>query len=297
MKKRFIIGIISLCFIFSFSGCGFFSEKVPPGYVGMIMKPGGLTGEVLLPGSHSCFGRDRMVLIPTNEMTTTEKLSVLCADDLNFKFDLKLRTRLKKSASKEMLDVLNRQGANIKWDGDRGVLPINKLYQTYVSPAARPIARGTVSKYQTTQIRDAREAITKSIQQQLMQALKGTPMEVTLVATSNFDYPDVITKAVEAKREKEVFIQQEKAQQAIELLKADNRLRIAEKMKAVRAAEAEADAVTIQILGKSLTPSYLELKKIERDLALYNRVQQGDKVIVTNGNLVSPLVGTMSVNK
>jgi regulator of protease activity HflC (stomatin/prohibitin superfamily) len=293
VNKKLSKGLILLLLICLplFSGCAACTEKVPPGYAGMVMKPGGLTGEVLSPGSYSCWGRDRLILIETKEMTMTEKLSVLCADDLNFKFELKVRARLRKSASKNILDVLNRQGANIIWKGDVGILKADLLYGVYVKPAARPIARGIVSKYDTTQIRGAREAITKSIQDQLLKAVKGTPLEITLIATSNFDYPDVITRAVEKKREREISIEEEKAKQAVELLKADNRLKIAQKMKAVRAAEAEADAVAIQILGKSLTDKYLALKRIERDMILYRKVQQGDKVIITNGNLVAPIVG------
>lgn len=290
--KKILLGIIFIGLIFVLiAGC---SERVPPGYVGMVMKPQGLTGQALAPGNHSCYGRDKMVLIPTNEVTKTEKLSVLCADDLNFKFDLKLRARLKKSAGKDILNVLNRQGANIKWAGDRGILAFGSLYATYLAPAARPIARTIVSKYETVQIRGAREEITKSIQGKLLEAIKGTPIEITLVATSNFDYPKVITDAVEKKRKKEVQIQEEKAQQAILLLQADNRLKIAQKMKAVKAAEAEANSVAIKILGKAITNEYLELKRIERDVLLYKRVQPGDKVIITNGGSMGTLIG---VNK
>ena len=60
-------------------------------------------------------------------------------------------------------------------------------------------------------------------------------------------------------------------------------------------AEAEADAVAIKILGNALTPEYLKLKEIERDMRLYDKVSQGDKVIVTNGNPVSPVVFPKSI--
>ena len=112
-----------------------------------------------------------------------------------------------------------------------------------------------------------------------------------MVATSNFDYPDVITDAVEKKRRKEIEIQEEKARQAMELLKADNRLKIAQKMKIVRVAEAEAEAAYVRILGEALTPRYLEMKSIEARRLLYEKVGGGDKVIVTNGNAVLPIVG------
>lgn len=42
--------------------CGAFQERVPPGYVGMIMTPQGVKKEIFKPGNHDCWGRDRMVL-------------------------------------------------------------------------------------------------------------------------------------------------------------------------------------------------------------------------------------------
>lgn len=279
-----------------FFGC---TERVPPGYVGMVMEPGGLTGEVLEPGNHTCFNRDRMVLIETKEETKTEQLSVLCKDDLNFKFDLKVRPRLKTRDSKGIISLLNLQGANIRWDGVSGTLKFNILYNNYVQPVARSIARGIVSKYDTTQIRENREAITNAIQTQLTEAVQGTPMEIVMVTTSNFDYPDVITHAVEKKRQKEIEIDEEKAKQAMELLRADNRLKIAQKLKIVRVAEAEAEAVYVKILGQALTERYLQMKNIEAKRTLYEKAGVGDKVIVSNGNPVIPMVNSIgaAINK
>ena len=295
MRKWLLFICMSLLSLSMFTGCGILSEKVEPGYVGMVAKPSGLTGKVLKPGSYLCFGRDKMILIETKEETKTEKLEVLCADDLNFKFNLNARGRLAQSDPATILALLNRQGANIIWTGDRGVLQLISLYRTYIKPVTGPIARGVVSKYQTTQIRGAREAIIKEIKKQVVIALKGTPVEVTLIAASNFDYPDVITDAMEKKRKREISIQEEKAKQAVELLKADNRLKIAQKMKMVKTAEAQADAAAILIMGKSLTPEYLAWKGIERDMVLYKNVAQGDKVIITNGNTVAPIINSQSV--
>lgn len=284
MKK-----LMLLILVISMMGC---TRPVPPGYVGMVMTPSGLTGTPLQPGRHKCIGRDKMVLIETVEPTLTESLSVLCADDLNFKFDLKVRSRLKDTDGNAMKQVLNRQGAKIDWSSGSGVLTQKILYENYVSPAARSIARGVVSKYETTQIRENREAIQKEITAKLTEAMKGTPMEVVMVATSNFDYPDVITKAVEKKRQKEIEIQEEKAKQAMELLRAENRLKIAQKMKIVRASEAEAEAAYIRIMGNALTARFIELKAVEAQVTLYEKAGAGDKVIVAPPGLgVMPVVG------
>ena len=268
------------------------TETVPPGYVGMVMQPGGLTGEVLQPGRHACWGRDEMILIETKESSSKEVMNILCKDDLNFKFDLVLRTKLAETNGKAIKQLLNQQGANLTSEAfSNDVLKLDSVYAVYVQPAARSIARGIVSKYTTTQIRENREIIQKEINKQIQVSLKGTPMELVAAYPSNFDYPDVITKAVEKKRQKEIEIEEEKAKQAMKLLQAENRKVMAEKEKQVRAAEAEAEAAYIAIVGKSITPEYLKRMKLQNEAALYGNVGAGDKVIVTGSGPVMPMIG------
>lgn len=249
MKRMRSLGVVAILFwvLIVLSGC---TESVSPGYVGMVLEPGGFIGEFLQTGRHSCWGRDLMIILETKEATMTEKLSILCADNLNFRFDLKIRARLKVRNSEQFLKVLNLQGANIWWEKNRGILPFQVLYDTYIKPVARSIARIVVSKYETIQIRDNREAITKAIQSKLTKAMNGTPMEITMVTTSNFDYPDIIIRAFEKKRQREIKIQEERTRQAIKLLQAENRLKIAQKMKVARTAEAEAEAVYIKFWAR-----------------------------------------------
>jgi hypothetical protein len=286
MKKGLLIALA----IFAL-GC---TERVPPGYVGIVLTPSGFESDIIQPGNHACWGRDRLVLIETKEETVKERMSILCKDDLNFKFDLNVRARLRAvGSSKALKAILNRKGADIKEvKGIGNVLSFNTLYKTYIQPVARSVARTNVSQYETTQVRDHRKDLEKAVLANLIKSVEGTPLEVVTITTSNFDYPDVITKAVEKRRKREIEIKEERAKQAMELLRADNRLKLAEKLKQVRAAEAEADAVYIQILGRSLNKDYLDWKRIERDVKLYENVGQGDKVIVTNGNTVMPIVGS-----
>lgn len=190
------------------------------------------------------------------------------------------------------MNVLGKQGSQINWGKDAtvGVLPFDVLYKTYVSDPARSIARGVVSKYRTTDIRDARDAITKEITQQLVKSVKGTPVKIMLMATSNFDYPKVITDAVEQKRKREIDIETEKAVQAMALLQMENRKILAQKEKQVRAIEGEAEAVYVRIMAKALNQDFLQLRRIERDIILYKNVAPGDKVIITDGGGVTPLI-------
>lgn len=289
MKKNMLGKLAFAVFALFLVGC---TEEVPPGHVGMIMEPGGVKGKVLEPGFYSCYNRDRMVVVESREEMMTEDLAVLCSDDLNFKFQLNVRCRTRNMNADRLKELVRRQGAKIKWEKqNKGVLRFQAIYRTYVQPDAVSIARTIVSKFQTTQIRDAREKIQKAIQESVIKACADGPIEITGVVTSNFDYPDVITKAVEKKRQKEIEIEEERAKQAMELLKADNRLKIAEKLKIVRVAEAQAEAAYNQILAKSLTPQYLLLRQRENERLLYGRSGPGDKVIVIpSDTAITPMI-------
>ena len=269
-------------------GC---TEQVPPGYVGMVMTPDGLTGQILMTGNHSCYGRDRLVIVEMLEQANTEKLKILVADDLNFGFDLKLRSRLNIKDGKALKSALSRQGANIIWNDNVGLLKYVFFYDTYAKDISRSLSRGIVSRYKTTDISLNRKKITDDIKSAILENVAGTPVEVTMVAVSNLDYPEVVTKAVEARRKREIQIGEEKAKQAMELLRATNRLKLAEQLKAVRAAEAAKEAIYIKMVGKAITPEYLAMRRIERDIILYQNIAPGDKVIITDGsNNVFPMI-------
>ena len=277
-----------------FVGC---STWVEPGYKGLVVTPDGPTGSLLDMGKHTCYGRDRMLLFETKEETYSEHMEIQCADDLNLKVDVNFRISLRDFNFQEAKDLLNKQGSKIKWDGGTGFLSLDTLYDTYVKPVGRPIARTVVSKFQTNTVRENRETATAEIYQKLDKALEGTPVMAIMVSMSNLDLPGVITKAMESRKEREVEIGEERAKQAMKLLKAENRLREAQVLKATRAAEAEAEAVYYKIMSKALggPTAYLNLRDVEAKLAqvaanevLYGRVEAGDKVIV-QGSIV-PLI-------
>lgn len=286
--KKIIYVLIGMLIVLS--SC---TERVPMGFVCMKMTANkGIIQEVLQPGNHSCYGRDRLALIPKTEKTFTENLSVLCLDDLNFKFDVKVRCFTAADNVNAMTQLLDRQGRNIIWDGAIGELPFDILYATYLQPLVRSVSRKTVSKYETTQIRENREAIEKTITTEVMKGIKNTPLEVVSILTSNFDYPDMIKDAMETKKKYQIKIEEEKAKQAAEMVKMENDIKLAQKRKILRAAEAEAEETYNRIVGRSLTTNYLKLRMIERDNLLYKNVQAGDKVIVTDGSTIQPMIDT-----
>lgn len=284
MKRSLKILTLSAA-VLTMVGC---TKEVPIGYIGMVQTRGGLTGEVLAPGRHPCWGPGvKMILIEASENVTAERMSILCADDLNFKFDLKIRGQIKSTSGPEVKGLLENNGSSAQ-EVDVGIraIPYSALYATYIKPQSRSIARGVVSKYKTTEIRSNREAIDKTIRDKISTSLEGTPMTINMVASSNYDYPDVITKAMETKREREIEIEQEKARQAVKLLQADNRMKLAQKMVVVRAAEGRAEAAYLKQIAPALTKNYVELRRIEAQKPMYEKVGAGDKVIIGSGDAV-----------
>lgn len=276
-------------FAVSTTGCG---ERVPPGFYGMKMQTDGFVGDVLEPGFYSIWGRDKLVLIEAKEEFRTESLNILCADDLNLAFDLKNKGRFRKGNASAFRDALNRQGANIEWNGDVGVLPYEVFYKNYVRDPAVNQTRKIVSQFQTTQVRENREQIDAEIQAAIIKTAEGTPVEMVSAFMSNIDYPEMIERAMERKKEKEVAIGEEESKQAIEMMKIENEILRARKMKELRAAEAEAESVYMIVLGKAANTNYLKLRALENQKLLYENggVQWG---VAPSDMNVSPLVGSL----
>jgi len=252
------------------------NSVVPAGYVGMVKTTDGIQEEVLQPGHHTCWGRDEMYLVETLESTETIKLDILCKDELNFAFDVKVRSRINYENGADLRAILNSQGSKVS----DGTLEYETLFKIYVEPIVDATAREMVSKYQTMQISNNREKIRKAIFDEVKKKLEGTPMEVTSINLSNFDYPDVVTKAMENKKKREIDIETEKANQALEVLQIKNREIIADLEITVKAKEGKAEAIYIKIIEGALNKNYLTLKNIQAKSKLYGRVGKGDKVIV-----------------
>lgn len=273
MMKQ-LITILALTLLVT--GC---TEVVPVGYVGMRMDSDGLDGKVLEPGRHDCGRRCKLILIETEELLQTEKLNVLCADNLNIQIDIKTRTRLRIEDGAGVKSVLDKQGSKMV----KNILSAETLYATYVQPQARAITRRHVSQFSTTQIREKRHIIEASIKKDLLDEMKSTPVELLMMVTSNIDYPAVITKAEEQKKTRQLQIEQEKTKHKMQLLKAENDLKIAQAEKAVKVAQAEGDAAANKIIGQSATSQYLKMKQIEAQMILYRQMGKGD-ILITNGS-------------
>lgn len=315
MKKILLFGVVTTLLAVTSGGCTACQEQVPAGYVGVRKTGSGGydTGTLLKPGHHTCWGRDKLVLLETAEVIAHEKdMKIQCADDMNITMDLKIRSRLKRDKAAVAI-ALKSLGSKIHWlrKGDVGVLKYEHLARVFVTPQAREIVRIVTSKFRTTQVRANREKIKAEVMQRLTDATKNSPVAVLEVIISNIDPPAVVRKAIEQARKREIEIQEEKAkqekktlaeknsqalrlmkeknEQAMKLLIAQNKLDVAKVNKAVKAQEAETEAIRMRILARAATPAYFQLRALENQTLLYS--QPRGATIVTNGSKIQPIVG------
>lgn len=106
------------------------------------------------------------------------------------------------------------------------------------------------------------------------------PLEISSVAVGNIQYPDVVTKAIEAAEERRLAIAKEEANREIELTKKENDRLIAEADYQVRMTKAKSVRDENRMLSEGITPQLLELKRIEVQQTLAEKATAGSTVYV-----------------
>ena len=269
--KKFYYALLALSMMVIFSGC---TTGVDPGHVGICKDEKGFANKTILgPGRHSCWGMyEEMHTLETKDSRQTIKIKVLAKDKLNMSFDISMLVSVN-TADKELI---HKMFTNITPDERRNIT-IQSVFDTYAKNLIDQEVRKVISTYETTDISDNRAVIITKIRNQVRDSMKGTVIDVKDITINNMDFPDVVTKAQEVKKMREVEIQTEKAEQAKKLLKAQNALEISQIQAAQQLLEAKAVADSNKVISDSITPGYLEYKRIE---AMKTMAKKGDLVFM-----------------
>ena len=248
--KLFFAAIIALGLV----GCDW--VQVPPAKKGKILTTAGYTPEVLQPGKYTLYGRDSLVLLDTGTQTAKESMSIIMQDKLTLEFDVRFRTRIGGSDT-----IINAMFDDIT--PINGIVQLKQVYDTYGKMLVRNQARSVVGAYTVEDVHKNYSRISNEIAQALTKAMKSTPLEFSDVALGNIKYPDVITKAVEANKERELFIKKEQAQAEIDLLQKTNQKRIADADYEVQITKAKTVRDQNKLIADGVTPALLEYRKWE----------------------------------
>lgn len=231
-------------------------STVPPAAKGKILSSSGYSADVKETGKYWLFGFKNMVILDTSTRMISEDINVKMSDNLDLPFQLHFRTRIQGDDK-----TINAMFNDITHDDYQ--VSLDKVYQVYGRNVVTNAARSVMSKYKVAEVAVNFEKINNDIYSEINLRMVGSPLEVSDVTLANISYPPVITQAVEKQQERELAIVTEKNQQAIEMLKKENQLKLADADYAIRVKKAEAVREENRITSEGLNTTLLHYRNLE----------------------------------
>lgn len=236
------------------TGCGFYT--VPPASKGKILSTSGYSADVKETGKYLLWGRDEMVVLDTSTQTMAESVSVKMQDNMTLNFQVRFRTRIAGNDK-----VINAMFNDITHEAYQVSLP--RVYAVYGKDVVQSVARSVVGKYKTEDVGVNFDKITNDLHQELVKRMVNSPLEVSNITLANIVYPDVITKAIEAQQERKLAIETEANNQAVEMVKKENELKLAQADYEIRMTRAKALRDENKTTAEGLNPMLLEYRRLE----------------------------------
>lgn len=237
------------------AGCSF--DVVPPATKGKILTTSGYSPDVLEPGKYTLWGRDELVLLQTDTRTYKEPVNVILADKLTLNVDVRFRGRI--DGSQKIINAM----FNDVVAGEDMLVAFLEVYNVYGRMTVRNKTREIISAYTVEDVHKNYGRLSKEVGVAITKALEGTPLQISDVALGNIQYPDLVTKAVEQAKERELAIKKEQAQAEIELTKKKNERLLAEAQYQIEITKAKAVRDKNKIIGEGVTPELIELRRLE----------------------------------
>ena len=231
-------------------------STVPPAAKGKILSSSGYSADVKETGKYWLFGFENIVILDTSTRMISENINVKMSDNLDLPFQLHFRARIQGDDK-----TINAMFNDITHDDYQ--VSLGKVYQVYGRNVVTNAARSVMSKYKVAEVAVNFEKINNDIYAEINKRMVGSPLEVSDVTLGNISYPPVITQAVEKQQERELAIVTEKNQQAIEMLKKENQLKLADADYAIRVKKAEAVREENRITSEGLSTTLLHYRNLE----------------------------------
>lgn len=223
MIKKFMSGMILLVAALVLTGCG---ENIEPGFKGKIMDKNGYSADIKETGRYYIWGSESLVLLETSTKSFSIPLTVKMKDEMDLTFKVNFRTRV--GGSDKVLNALFNDITADSEHGDKKTISLNKVYEVYGNDVVSNVARSVVGKYQVNQVSANYDLINDQLQAALIKAMANNPLEISNVTIAEISWPKVITDAIEKQQERELAIKTEANQQAIEMVKRENALKLAQ---------------------------------------------------------------------
>jgi regulator of protease activity HflC (stomatin/prohibitin superfamily) len=258
--KRMMTIFAAIGIMLMLSAC---NEQVPAGYVGKIMGKNGWQPEVYPPSKVWLANNiwninyEKMFLVQTTTQKFVQPIKVLLKDKLTLHAEIVFRGRI--TQNKKVLNALfNDMPMN------DNIVHTAEVYNVYGKMIVLNTARDVISKYTVDDVNKNYERITVELYQALLPKLKGLPIDISDVTIGDIQYPKIVTEAIEKAKQRQMLIQQERAQVQIDVTKAKGREQVAMAEYKVKMLQAKQIRDFNKMIASGLTPDLIELKKIEK---------------------------------
>lgn len=237
--------------------------EVPPAHVGKILTPEGYRESSVPPSKFRldpCIWYcDKLVLLEAADRGIKESMNLFMPkDQLNMSFDI--RATISISNDKTTVDtIFDRVPAT----DQNNKISLDKVYNTYAQQKFRSVTRSVLSNYTINEVAANRQLVETALFDQLQKELAPTPIKLLQLGLADVQFPEVIVKAKEIAKEREVEIEKAQAERQIALTRAEAELELAKKDRLVRLEKARTIKEENELTSQSVTNKYLEYKKLE----------------------------------
>ncbi|THB70796.1 MAG: hypothetical protein D6B25_19675 [Desulfobulbaceae bacterium] len=239
------------------------SAVVPPGTIVIVLKPDG-ESRIHTDGSYWAFGRDRVYFIDTKLKGFTEKMEILCADNINMAVDVKWVGSFSVEPDKIKIIKEKVPARNVRKGDLKGYqLSLQDFYVTAMKDIIRANSREVISPYVTDNIREARSEIQQLVKSRVMGRLieLNYPVETTDILISNLDYPPEVTAQRKAIKNAQLEDQKQAALAKAAIEQAKREASIAREKGKAKIEIARADAEANRIRASTLTEEIIRMRQ------------------------------------
>lgn len=256
--KRILGMFVAIFMVMSLTGCG---EVVPPGYKAKFLDRSGYSPEIKESGRYTVWPGEELVLLETSTQTMSVPVTVKMSDDLDLVFKVNFRTRI--GGNDKTLNSMFNDIKVTELENKQKVITLKQVFQVYGNDVVANIARSVVGKYRVSDVSVNYDTINKQLQIQLVEAMKNNPLEVSNVTVADISWPKVVTDGIERQQEREIAIKTEDNQQAIEMVKRTNALKLAQADREVELTRARTLRDQNSITSDGLSDKLLAYKALE----------------------------------
>lgn len=250
------------------TGCFGPVAEVPPAHVGKLSTESGLQKGIIPPSKFRlegwCINCDNLILAETSDYPVSEAMRIyMPADQLNIEVDIRGIFTVDPSDKANVENIFARITANpLRISADRideriRIISIRKVYDTYAQPVVREVVRSVITKFTIAQIMENRDAVSQQLAQAVRKKLKATPINTIQFGLADVQPPEVIVKAREAAKEREIAIQRAEADKQVSLKQAEAALEVAVKQQQVDLKEAETQVLVNKKLAEGVNEAFV----------------------------------------